>query len=58
MLSKQCINITLRQDMIDLFDPVVATIISLLEQQIQATRSESKLQINVRPFSLRIVTSY
>ncbi|KAF5704859.1 Hsp70 family heat shock protein [Fusarium globosum] len=33
------------QDMIDLFDPVVKKIIALLEQQIQATRSESELEI-------------
>ncbi|KAF9767662.1 hypothetical protein IL306_015139 [Fusarium sp. DS 682] len=35
------------QDMADLFDPVVKKIIALLEQQIQATRSESQLEIKV-----------
>lgn len=47
-LSYQFINILPRQDMIDLFDPVVAKIVALLEQQIEATRSESELEIKVR----------
>ena len=52
MLPKPLANVLLREDMQELFDPVVKKIIGLLEQQIVATRSESSLIINVSILNL------